>query len=433
MSAVEFDYRLADVFGVSRSVPLSYVPRAYVDDRFVNGLTRDKHLVLFGGSKQGKTCLRRHCLQEDDYIVVQCANGASTAQLYAAILKEAGATVSVGETKSVRGERKVSVEFGASGGLSFIAKADGKGGYDRVSGTETSTERRHFEIEASDPNDVIRILKSVGFARFIVLEDYHYLDEDVQRQIAMDLKAFHEKSDLCFIIVGVWLEANRLSSYNGDLAGRLVTIDVDRWQTEDLNRVIATGEGLLNVRFDEMVRAAILDSAGGNVGLLQEICHKLCESQRIARTQALTVSVGTVQAVRDTVAGLAKEQSGRYETFLAQFATGFTNDEAEMYRWIALMLVDASEPDLRLGISVSEVLSRLKIIHPLRDKLGSKNVVQALKKIASLQHKNSTRPPVLDFDLNEQMLRVVDAWFPLFVRTANRAYLRNQLGLTDGA
>jgi hypothetical protein len=65
------------------------------------------------------------------------------------------------------------------------------------------------------------------------------------------LKAFHEASDLSFIIVGVWLEENRMIVYNGDLTGRVVAVDADEWQPSELTQVIDDGAELLNVRFDD--------------------------------------------------------------------------------------------------------------------------------------------------------------------------------------
>ena len=73
---------LRDAFGVGRDVPLNYVTRPNVDEKFVESLTRDKHVVIFGSSKQGKTTLRRHCLEEDDCIVVSCLNTMSLADLH---------------------------------------------------------------------------------------------------------------------------------------------------------------------------------------------------------------------------------------------------------------------------------------------------------------------------------------------------------------
>ena len=50
--------KLSDVYGVARGIPKTYVSRPYVDDRLVNSLGRDKHIVIFGGSKQGSLAIR---------------------------------------------------------------------------------------------------------------------------------------------------------------------------------------------------------------------------------------------------------------------------------------------------------------------------------------------------------------------------------------
>ena len=54
----EVKHRVADVYGINRDLPQNYVARKEVDELFINSLTRDKHLVIYGSSKQGKTSLR---------------------------------------------------------------------------------------------------------------------------------------------------------------------------------------------------------------------------------------------------------------------------------------------------------------------------------------------------------------------------------------
>jgi hypothetical protein len=44
-------------------------------------------------------------------------------------------------------------------------------------------------------------------------------------------------------------EENRLIVYNGDLAGRVISVDADAWSPVDLQYVIEAGETLLNVQF----------------------------------------------------------------------------------------------------------------------------------------------------------------------------------------
>ena len=54
-------------------------------------------------------------------------------------------------------------------------------------------------------NDIIAALNQINFKKFIVLEDFHYLPVETQKDFSVALKAFHENSDLCFIVIGVWL------------------------------------------------------------------------------------------------------------------------------------------------------------------------------------------------------------------------------------
>jgi AAA+ ATPase superfamily predicted ATPase len=78
------------VYGISRELPLNYVERKEVDQKLVDNLTKDKHIVIYGSSKQGKTSLRKHCLSQDDYILIQCSNRWGLIDIHSAILKGVG-------------------------------------------------------------------------------------------------------------------------------------------------------------------------------------------------------------------------------------------------------------------------------------------------------------------------------------------------------
>lgn len=136
-------HHLDDVFGVSRDVPLTYVEREKVDQKFVGSLSRKKHIVVYGGSKQGKTCLRKRSLRESDYISVQCAGTTTRSDIYRMVLKDAGAAVDVLEKKTTRGNAKLGVTIGWKAKIPFLgdAKAESQG---EISGErETERERRY--------------------------------------------------------------------------------------------------------------------------------------------------------------------------------------------------------------------------------------------------------------------------------------------------
>ena len=108
------DYTTDAVYGISREVPLNYTTRSSVDDKFIENLTREKHIVVYGSSKQGKTCLRKHCLNETDYIHVQCSNKWTLEEINANVLKRAGFKVEQSEKKTTTGKNKIVASIGAS-------------------------------------------------------------------------------------------------------------------------------------------------------------------------------------------------------------------------------------------------------------------------------------------------------------------------------
>jgi|SRR5262249_17778720 len=120
---------LHEVFGVSASIPLyTYVDRSGLDDRFKYNLQRDSHIVLHGGSKQGKTVLRKANLPEDRSIVIQCRATTTCTQIYEQILADIGVTLptSTAVTTSMSGE--LGTKANATAGLPFLgAKAEVSG------------------------------------------------------------------------------------------------------------------------------------------------------------------------------------------------------------------------------------------------------------------------------------------------------------------
>lgn len=259
-------------------------------------------------------------------------------------------------------------------------------------------------------------MKASGFKKFVVVEDFHYLDEEVQRSLAIDLKVFHELSELVFVVVGVWLEANKLTLYNGDLTGRVAVIDADDWTTTELRKVIGLGVGLLNVVMDDDVRDAIVEGCQNNVGLLQEVCYRLCESGEVFVTcPGAPKPIGTVDEVQAMLRAVADEQSARYRNFLGRFAEGLGSTQLEMYKWIAFAVVTSDSVELRRGIRPNILFSKIRDRHPSAETLQQNNILQALDRVGTVQFKHKLQPLILDYSNGE--LVVVDANFLIFMKT----------------
>ena len=409
-------HKASNVYGIGRDLPLNYVSRKAVDELLVNSLTRDKHLVVYGSSKQGKTSLRKHCLQEQDYIVVHCSNKWSLADVHAAILKRAGFEITQSTTRTATGKNKIIAAFKAS---IFGVGVEASGEKEQT--TAAAVTKHPLELDPEDVNDIISALN--GFNRFIVLEDFHYLPIETQKDFAVGLKAFHEQSSLCFMVVGVWLEESRLTVYNGDLTGRVIGINADKWSKAELREVIEAGEHLLNIRFTEPFKNAVLSGCLDSVYIVQEACYQACIKQNIHFTQNKPVDIGDGIDVKEIIREVVNQQTGRYNSFITQFAAGFQDTTLQMYKWLLYPVLTATTEKLEEGLRYREMRDILRSHHPEGTALNLGNLTQALQATASLQVKKDIKPIVLDYDQTNLRLSVVDRGFLIWIENQDRSEL----------
>lgn len=415
--APEVKHRAADVYGIGRELPLNYISRNAVDEYFVANLTRDKHVIIYGSSKQGKTSLRKHCLHDDDYIVVHCSNKWGVAELNSAILKRVGYEVTQASTRTTSGRNKIIAAFKANV-LGIGVEAAGE----KEEAKSTAVTTAPLELDPEDVNDIISALK--GFSKFIVLEDFHYLPIDTQKDFSVALKAFHEQSKLCFIIVGVWLEEGRLTVYNGDLTGRIVGVNADRWTKDELREVIAAGEALLNISFASSFKDAVISGCLDSVYIVQEACYQACMKEDINFTQdKIREDVGANLDVSALIREVVNQQTGRYNSFITLFAGGFQETALQMYKWLLYPVLTADVGALESGLTYRHMRDVLRQHHPEGMALNIGNLTQALQSTASLQVKKDIKPIVLDYDQTNLKLNVVDRGFLIWLANQHRTDL----------
>lgn len=397
-----------DVFGIQRDLPLNYVERE-ADKVLLNSLDRKHHVVIYGSSKQGKTSLRKRNLKEQDYVIVHCSNKWDLLQINLNILKQAGFELTTSEKITTSGKAKVKATFG----WNLFAKAQAEPEIEGCRSKER--EIKALDIDPEDVNDIITALEALDFKRIIVLEDFHYLKPETQKDFSIALKAFHENSSFTFLIIGVWLEENRLIALNGDLAGRVKSVNADEWQPEELHKVINDGEYLLNVRFDQHSKDTLVKECLQNVYIVQEVCYEICRRDLIEETvQGQTVELNCKE-LELIIDGVIDQHAGRYNTFVTSFVDGFQATELEMYKWIFYSVISAPIDQLEKGLRRSEIATKIQEKHPKGSDLNPGNLTQALKSIAALQIKKGITPIILDYDSGNLRLNIVDKGFIIWL------------------
>ncbi|QMS88649.1 hypothetical protein HUN01_13985 [Nostoc edaphicum CCNP1411] len=413
-------YSADSVYGIARDLPLNYVKRQEVDHRLIENLTKNRHIVIYGSSKQGKTSLRKHCLDAEEYINIQCSNRWELVDIHSAILKAVGYQITQSIKKTAAGKQKImaSIEGGISLLNFFKGKGTVSGDAEKTKSTEITLES--LELDAEDVNDIIAALKAVKFKKYIVLEDFHYLSTEAQKDFAVALKAFHEASEFCFIIIGVWLEENRLIVYNGDLTGRVIAIDADKWNNKELRQVIDDGAKLLNIEFTEHFKNTLISESFNSVYIVQEVCAKACRESGVSETLEKCRLIGNNLYVHELIKSVVNQQSGRYMSFITQFSEGFQDTRLEMHKWLLYPILTANLKELEQGLTYARIREILQSHHPQKKDLNPGNLTQALQSTASLQVKKDIKPIILDYDQTNRRLNVVDRWFFIWLANQNR-------------
>lgn len=406
---------LHDVFGISANVESpSYVDRGHLDERFRRALASDRHVAVHGGSKQGKSWLRTKGLSAEHSVVIQCTPSSTADSLLREALGRLGvrAVLRMTESRDLQG----SLDFSAAAELGkVLAKAKAEG---RVGGSATKSRATELEPVGQAPGDLSWVSSAiVASGARLVLEDFHYISEPVQRELAFLLKAMGEYG-LFVIVVGVWPKDHLLTYYNGDLEGRVEDIHL-KWSDDDLAQVLERGADALRVDFSPAVTDVLVREASGSVGLVQRLAEQFCIANDVTRTTPMTRPRRTLDDLSTTVQAttqVAEQMEGRFQTFADNFVRGMRRlpTGLEVYRHLLQAVTDASDADIIEGIDSAALLSR--IAEHGGDAIRASDLTQALERIDRLQAKIDVRPPVLTYSKSGRRLFLADRGFLFFRR-----------------
>jgi len=410
-----------EVFGTQRDVPINYVKRSDVDDELLHNLERDRFVVIHGGSKQGKTCLRKHCIQNDEHAVISCQYSRSFEELQKSILKGIGYEIEVLNEKTISSHSKIKAK--ATSKIPGLGEAGGSA--EVQDGTKDKTVFENFKIDPTDVNDIIRAVEDIDLDGYITIEDFHYLPIDVQREFASSLKALYDRTEITFVIVGVWLEENRLIVHGGDLAGRIVSVDADQWKKAELRKVISEGESHLNIDFHNDFIEGLLSNCYDSVFIVQEACLKACQNSGIEEEQSTNITIAEDVDYNAIINEVVEEQGSKYRKFLQKFADGFRKTDYELYKWILYSVLTTDIEEVEDGLGIRKIMSDIEKEHPKTNDLNQGNLTQSLENVVDLQIESNVEPIIIDYNSNDRRLDVVDNRFLIWLENTSEADLLN--------
>src|SRR3989344_2632328 len=100
---------LREVFGISTDIPkYTYVDRQKLDEKFEYYLGSQKHIVVHGASKQGKSCLRKKKINASNSLIVQCLPAMEKVEdVWRTALQHAGVELQINSTTTKGSETNI--------------------------------------------------------------------------------------------------------------------------------------------------------------------------------------------------------------------------------------------------------------------------------------------------------------------------------------
>ncbi len=360
---------LGEVFGVSSKPILSYVERDDVDTKFRGALESDKQIVVYGSSKQGKTSLVSKYLPYRDNLLVSLTPKTTVLDIYQTMLSLEGIRIKTNTSEKRANETSLSLTASVKAMIPIFGSAEAKSKGEWREGLEKEREYEEIPINLGLPQHVADLLHKVGSTKWIILENFHYLNDEIQKQFAFDLRAFQELG-IRFVILGVWREKNRMAQFNGDLLDRVVEIPVEPWTDIDFRRVAAKGASELNISFSEAVLLSAIVASFSSIGVFQELLKGMCAEARIESTQLTVFELGDPELLNTTVATKAIDYAARHQRALEAIAAGHPSggtkgDLPPLYLpyYLVRVVLEAGFNGIANGMRRSEIHERIREIH----------------------------------------------------------------------
>lgn len=417
--------KLEEVFGVSAKPILSYIERDEVDSRFSDALKRDKQIVVYGSSKQGKTALVSKHLPYDKNLLVSLTPKTSVLDIYHTVLASAGVQVvaAVAEKRSTEASAGFGAKVKALIPILGGGEVSAQGGLKAGSSVETKYEEIPINLEL--PQHVAEMLKRIGSKQWVILENFHYLNDDIQKQFAFDLRAFQELG-VRFVILGVWREKNRMAQFNGDLLDRVVEIPVEPWTDVDFRRVAEKGALALNVTFSNEILTGAIEASFSSIGVFQELLKGITNTAGIAETRGMNIRVEDPELLKRTVVAKAKDYAARHQRALEAIAAGHVTggikgDLPPLYLpyYLVRVVLEGGYEGIANGMRRSDLHERIRSAHHRGDDVRASDMSNLLSGLANLQSVKAISPPIIDYDSQNRLLQVVDSTFYFFIKNSD--------------
>lgn len=406
--------RLSEVFPAVGKPTHTYVERdsGTYEKQLALGLSNPGQICLLTGpSKTGKTSLFRQVLPKiaKQELVIRCSGKMTPSEFWASALESLDFT-RLSEFSNTHGIN-LTAKIGASGevGWSWLAKAMATVGFD-ISAKGDYGIKKEVVRSAINSKHLIPLLCAMPIQ--LVVEDFHYLEDDAKKEIFQQWKAFTDEG-VSVLVVSTTHHAIDIARANPDLSGRTRMIDVGQWEISDLAKIPEKGFAILGIKSTDRTRLAVARESVGLPIIAQQICQQIAAQhdmspgsmQRSANIQMNEVS----EAQRYVADTMYQNHKQDYD----QLSAGPRQRRRKHSTYEKILASFALDP-IRFSLSLPELLERVDTLRGEGEKIPQASINAALKALANFQQRK--KMSLLEWHEGEGRLYIVEPSFLFYLR-----------------
>lgn len=322
------------------------------------GISEDGNLCLLtGSSKTGKTSLYTKVLESLDRtpIKVRCSHSLTADDFWSYPLEH----LDFSRLKSEQVSKTLTTSGSISGtvaiGWDWLAKLSGTI-TTGLSSTSNETAVKEAFLSKPSPAHLIPLLKNSN--AILVVEDFHYLCHEVQREIFQQWKIFTD-NQISVIVVGTTHHGVDLAVANPDLVGRIRHIDLGRWKDADLQSIAEKGLSLLKIFQPGIVSEIIAKESAGLPILAQQACAQLFLEKDITERDITKPLTFTKKDAEQALHRVAISRYSHFESWYNQLVNG-PRKKARKYDTYQLILALFTQDPRTFSLHRTEIDRRLR-------------------------------------------------------------------------
>ena len=262
-------YKPGEVFQPKAFPKMTYIDRSFDEDSTYEEELQEALedtgtlVVITGSSKSGKTVLCHKVVARERYISLS----GSQIQTQEDFWEQMAEQLEMPAEWQITQSRQNSVQ----------TKTSGKGGVHMMVAGEVAREKGKLHIAGdSIQRKVIRsnaalIQYIIEQDKVVVIDDFHYIKQDVQKYIARTIKT-ELFNGLKAIVLTLPHRSDDAIRLNPDLIGRTAFINISPWTIEELKEIAVKGFAYLDIKAADNLIALLAQESIASPQLMQENC-----------------------------------------------------------------------------------------------------------------------------------------------------------------